>query len=147
MLMLVLAAALATTILSGGAVAGLRAGTIFNTFPLMGGELIPSSYAMVPGWWANAFENPVAAQFHHRMLAILTGLAALVIAWRAHRAALAPPIARAIVLVGGVVLIQVTLGVLTLLFAVPITLGVLHQLVGVLALSATVLAVHRATYG
>lgn len=44
---------------------------------------------------------------------------------------------------GVVVLAQVTLGIVTLLLAVPIVLGVAHQFTGVLALSAGVLALHR----
>lgn len=136
-------AMVAVTIVSGAFVAGLRAGTIFNTFPLMGGEVVPPGYAQVAGWWRNALENPIAAQFHHRVLAIATGVFALVLAWRAPASGLPAPAVRSLRTLGAVVLLQVTLGIVTLLLAVPITLGVLHQFVGVLALSAGVLALHR----
>ena len=139
--MLAIVVLIGVTILSGGFVAGLRAGTIFNTFPLMGGEIVPPGYAQLGGWWVNAFENPAAAQFHHRVLAVLTGTVALIAAWRAR--ALGAESARAVRTLGAVTLLQVTLGIATLLLAVPIVLGVLHQLVGVLALSAGVLALHR----
>jgi cytochrome c oxidase assembly protein subunit 15 len=145
--MLALVAAIAVTILSGGFVAGLRAGTIFNTFPLMGGAVVPPGYGQLAGWWTNAFENPIAAQFHHRVLAILTGAAALVAAWRAGTAGLGADAVRAVRVLGGVALLQVLLGIATLLLAVPIVLGVLHQLVGVLVLGAGVLALHEVRGG
>ena len=139
-------AMIALTVVSGAFVAGLRAGTIYNTFPLMAGTVVPPGYQELAGWWTNALENPVAAQFHHRVLAILTGLFALTLAWRARRAgedALDAEAARAVQVVGAVALVQVALGIATLLLAVPIVLGVLHQLVGVLTLHAAVLALHR----
>jgi heme A synthase len=46
-------------------VAGLDAGHAYNTFPLMGGRVVPEEYAALPGW-RNAFENTAAVQFHHR---------------------------------------------------------------------------------
>jgi heme a synthase len=145
--LLALVTALAITILSGAFVAGLRAGTIFNTFPLMGGAVVPPGYLSLPGWWTNAFENPIAAQFHHRVLAILTGTAALVVAWAAGRSALDAATIRAIRVMGLVVLTQVTVGIITLLTAVPVALGALHQLIGVFALTAGVLALHRTVRG
>ena len=49
----------------------------------MGGQIVPPGYQTFAGWWTNAFENPIAAQFHHRVLAILTGVFAVVLALRA----------------------------------------------------------------
>lgn len=140
-------AMIALTVVSGAFVAGLRAGTIYNTFPLMGGEIVPPGYGTLSGWWTNAFENPIAAQFHHRVLAILTGTAALIVAWGAGRGGLGAGATRAVQIVGVVALAQVVLGVATLLMAVPLVLGVLHQFVGVLALSVAVLAVHHVRGG
>lgn len=147
-----LTALIAITIVSGAFVAGLRAGKVFNEFPLMGGQLVPVGYGAVDGVLANAAENPIAAQFHHRWLAVLTGVLALVAAWRAGLAApaaLAPAAVRAVRVLGAVVLVQVAVGIVTLLMAVPVALGALHQFVGVVALSAAVLAVHalRGTAG
>lgn len=138
-----LVAAIGVTVLSGGFVAGLRAGTIFNTFPLMGGAVVPPGYSMFASWWTNAFENPVAAQFHHRVLAVLTGTAAIVAAVWAGRSGPGRRAIRALQAVGVLALLQVSLGIATLLLAVPITLGVMHQFVGVLFLSAGVLALYE----
>lgn len=52
-------------ILAGAFVAGLDAGHAYNTFPLMGGRIVPEEYSALPGW-RNAFENTAAVQFHHR---------------------------------------------------------------------------------
>ncbi len=134
---------LAITVLSGGFVAGLRAGKIFNTFPLMDGALVPPGYGQLTPWWRDAFENPAAVQFHHRLLALGTGCAVLVMSWRASSGSLGADAVRSIRIMGIVVLLQVALGIATLLLAVPVLLGVLHQLTGVLALSAGVLALHR----
>lgn len=145
--LLALTVLIGITIVSGAFVAGLRAGKVYNTFPLMGGALIPAGYAAVDGVLANAAENPIAAQFHHRVLAILTALLALFAAWRAGRAGpgeLPISVVRAVQWLGAAVLVQVTVGIITLLYAVPVALGALHQFVGVLTLTAAVLAVHRA---
>lgn len=135
---------LGITVLSGGFVAGLRAGKIYNEFPLMGGQVVPPGYGALSPWWANAFENPIAAQFHHRTLAILVTLLVLTLAWRARRAPLAHAVRRGVFAFGAVVSVQLVLGVTTLLLAVPIPLGVLHQFTGVLALTAGLVATQRA---
>jgi cytochrome c oxidase assembly protein subunit 15 len=137
-------ALLGVTVLSGGFVAGLRAGKIFNEFPLMGGRVVPPGYAQLSPWWANAFENPVAAQFHHRTLAIVVTLLVLTLAWRARQAPLPSLVRRGTQAFGVVVALQLVLGVTTLLLAVPIPLGVLHQFTGVLALTAGLVATQRA---
>lgn len=126
------------TILSGGFVAGLDAGKIFNTFPLMEGRLIPVGYGAMEGW-RNAFENPIAAQLHHRILALSTALlvfaAWLLAVTRAWPIALRRWLSAAAVIAA----IQVGLGIVTVLLAVPLPIAVLHQL-GALTLLAVLLA-------
>lgn len=140
-----MATLLGITLLSGGFVAGLRAGKIFNEFPLMGGQIVPPGYGQLASWWANAFENPAAAQFHHRVLAIVCTAIALALAFRASRAALTPLVQRAVYSLGAVVCVQLLLGITTLLLAVPVPLGALHQFTGVLALTAALIATQRAS--
>ncbi len=65
------------TIVAGGFTAGLHAGLSYNTFPLMNGRLVPSSYAALDPFWRNLTENVAAVQFDHRVLATLTALTAL----------------------------------------------------------------------
>lgn len=132
-------------ILSGAFVAGLRAGKIYNTFPLMGGRIIPPGYDALDGFVRNAFENPAAAQFHHRVLAILTvGMALALWLW-VKRAPGAPTrVVRAQRDVAVVATAQLLLGIVTLLLAVPIAIAALHQLMAVALLGTAVLAAHTA---
>lgn len=135
---------LGITVLSGGFVAGLRGGRIFNEFPLMGGQVVPPGYAQLSPWWANAFENPAAAQFHHRLLALAVTALVLALTWRARQTPLPATVRRAVYAFGAVITVQLMLGITTLLLAVPIALGVLHQFTGVLALTAALVATQRA---
>ncbi|WP_419900067.1 COX15/CtaA family protein [Roseomonas sp. USHLN139] len=130
------------TMLAGGFVAGLKAGLTYNTFPLMDGEWVPPGYAQLSPFLRNFTANIAAVQFNHRLLATLTGLAALAAAaWG--RRALAPGFARsALLALGGTVALQYVLGVATLLLVVPVWLGTLHQAVAVGVLSAVLAALH-----
>ena len=130
------------TMLAGGFVAGTRAGFTYNSFPLMDGRLFPAGYLDLAPVWLNWTENLATVQFNHRLLATLTLLAAVgagVAAWR-H---LAPGFARTAALVfAGSVLAQYALGVWTLLWVVPVSLGTLHQTVAVGVLAAGLCAWH-----
>ncbi len=114
-------------VISGAFVAGLNAGLIYNTFPLMDGQLVPDGlYEMTP-WYANWFENIMTVQFNHRVLAIaLVGLIAAT--WWKIRRGEAPErittLANAFV---GMAVLQAGLGIGTLLLVVPIWLALLHQ--------------------
>lgn len=132
-----LLALVAVTIASGGFVAGLNAGLTYNTFPLMDGDLIPRSYGMMTPWIVNLFENIAAVQFNHRLLAVITVGAAIVLwLWSLSRD-LAPAAQLGFAALVIVALIQLALGITTLLLVVPITLGALHQAGAVLVLTAT----------
>lgn len=131
-------------ILSGGFVAGLRAGKSFNTFPLMAGQVVPPGYGQLDGFLKDAFENPASAQFHHRVLATLTVFIAIGL-WFWVSAADAPArIVRAQRNVALLAATQVCLGIVTLLLVVPVAVAALHQLVAVVLLGASVLAAHAA---
>ncbi|TVR99862.1 MAG: heme A synthase [Rhodospirillales bacterium] len=125
---------IAVTIVSGGFVAGLNAGLIYNTFPLMGGRLMPAeAFTGMPVYLA-PFEDAATAQFVHRALA-LTTLAAVAGLWFAGRRRALPTAARrGINLLMAAVVVQVTLGITTLLLMVPWHVATAHQAVGVLLL-------------
>ena len=120
-------AALCVTIVAGALVAGLDAGQVHNTFPLMGGRIVPPDYGSHLPFWLNAFENPVAAQFHHRLFAILTLTVTLALLWRVMRSRLAAALRLPAHALAAIVLVQSLLGITTLLLAVPTTLAALHQ--------------------
>jgi cytochrome c oxidase assembly protein subunit 15 len=130
------------TIVSGGFVAGLNAGLIFNTFPLMGGNLIPEGIGALSPWFLNPLENMVSVQFNHRWLAIMTGL--LLLVWYIHgRSSFDEAgLQRGFKLVGMMIIIQLALGIATLLLQVPVVLGALHQAGALLLFSALLLNIH-----
>ena len=70
---------------TGGFTAGLDGGKIYNTFPLMGGALLPGDLLALEPLWRNPFENPTTAQFIHRWLAMLVALTALTLWVRRER--------------------------------------------------------------
>jgi cytochrome c oxidase assembly protein subunit 15 len=142
---LVVAACLTiVTMLSGAFVAGLDAGQVYNTFPLMGGRVVPPGYLLPGLGWRNAFENPAAAQFHHRVLALGTATLVLLLAAAGRRREVPAPLRRAAGAMGLAVLVQVGLGITTLLLKVPVALGVLHQVTALAVLTASLVAAHRA---
>ncbi len=115
------------TILSGGFVAGTRAGFTFNTFPLMAGQLYPAGMYVIEPWWKNWFENIVTVQFNHRMLATLLFLIILLFWWRRRSMAESAGVRTGLDLLLLALGMQVALGIATLLYAVPIPLAAAHQ--------------------
>lgn len=115
------------TALFGGFVAGLKAGLIYNTFPLMGDTLIPREFLTTSPWWKDLFENPVSVQFLHRLFAITTGLFCGGLWLYQRNLKIPPPLSRAFNGMALCVLLQVSLGIMTLLFQVPSLLALLHQ--------------------
>jgi cytochrome c oxidase assembly protein subunit 15 len=114
-------------LLAGALVAGLDAGMGYNTWPLINGAFVPEGLGTASPWYLNLFENGLTVQFNHRMLAYALVLATLAQAiWLGLRGA--PQILFGTALTLAVLtLMQATLGVWTLLLAVPITLGLAHQ--------------------
>jgi len=126
------------TILSGGFVAGLKAGFAYNTFPLMDGHLVPQAYLMLQPAWLNIFENIAAVQFNHRVLALST-LAIVLLYWLWIRKAQLPSRTRLLAnLLPVFVLAQVALGISTLLLHVPVALASMHQAGALIVLTVLV---------
>jgi cytochrome c oxidase assembly protein subunit 15 len=119
---------------AGGFVAGLDAGFGYNTWPLMEGALVPQGLFAADPWWRNMFENAMTVQFNHRLLAYV--IAVLVIAY-----AYVERSRWSLVLLATVGL-QVVLGIWTLLWAVPLWLGLAHQGGALLVLAAAIWNLH-----
>ncbi len=125
--------------LTGGFVAGIRAGFAYNTWPLMNGHWIPPEILMIEPWWRNFGYNMATVQFVHRTLALAVLAAGWLLAWRvlADRATSAE--ARlAARLLAIALLLQVLLGIATLLLVVPVGLGTAHQGGAVVVLTAAI---------
>lgn len=110
----------------GAFVAGLKAGYIYNTWPLIDGAFVPEGLFVHDVWWRNFFENMLTAQFDHRMVAyLLIGLA--VWHWFSARASASVMARQSATWLLLAVLGQVALGIWALLWVVPIWLGAAHQ--------------------
>ncbi len=127
----------------GALVAGLRAGYAYNTWPLIDGALVPDATRLFfdKPPWRNFFENTLTVQFDHRMFAYLIFAGALLHALDVARTKNSPARTGAFVLFAAVTL-QVALGIMTLLWRVPISLALLHQAAAMLVLTAA--TVHAA---
>ncbi|MDE2004854.1 MAG: COX15/CtaA family protein, partial [Betaproteobacteria bacterium] len=107
-------------VLSGGFVAGIRAGFAYNTFPLMQGRWVPPEIMTLSPWWKNFFWNLATVQFDHRMIAWLLAFFIPYTWWQLRRSR-SPLRARrgADALVAGLA-VQVSLGIATLVNVVPV---------------------------
>ncbi len=136
-------ALVAAMVVTGGFVAGIRAGKAYNTFPLMNGHLIPPEIFMLDPWYENFFNNMATVQFDHRlfawMLAVLVPLLWIKV-MRGNVGSRVRGLAHALL---AVLVAQISLGISTLLFAVPVALGAAHQ-GGALAVLTVAIALNHA---
>jgi cytochrome c oxidase assembly protein subunit 15 len=129
--------------LTGGLVAGTRAGFAYNTFPLMNGRLFPPEILMLDPWWLNLVDNMATVQWVHRMMAWLL-IASVIALWVGARQALLPRAARwSVLALMAAVALQVALGIATLLLVVPVPLAAAHQAGAVLVFTAALVAAHE----
>ncbi len=129
--------------LSGGFVAGIRAGFAYNTFPLMNGHLVPPEIFMIEPWWRNFFWNMATVQFDHRVLAWLLAALVPVLWWKLRTTDGLPSRARwGGHLLVALVAVQIALGIATLLLVVPIPLAAAHQAGAVLVFAAALNVAH-----
>jgi cytochrome c oxidase assembly protein subunit 15 len=129
-------------VLTGGLVAGIRAGKAYNTFPLMNGHWIPPEIFMIEPWWRNFFWNMATVQFDHRIGAWLLAFLVPLLWLRVRRAGAGDRATFAAHLLLALVAMQVTLGIATLLAAVPVGLGATHQGVAALVFMAALTVNH-----
>lgn len=119
----------------GGIVAGLHAGLIANSWPLIDGSVIPSGLLAEVPLWRNLFENPLTAQFDHRLVAYAILLVALVQLLQSR----GTRFARRAATILAIVTLQAGLGIAAVLTSVPFWLALLHQFVAIGVLSHAVL--------
>lgn len=134
------------TAMSGGLVAGLDAGLIYNTFPHMGDDWIPSKRELMDETfarkedksdlvWRNMLENPATVQLNHRIFAVTTffSVFALHMFCNKNKHIIPKQAVRTCHAMMGIATLQVALGISTLIYLVPISLASAHQ-AGALAL-------------
>lgn len=129
----------------GALVAGLKAGHIFNTWPLMGDSFVPEGLMAMEPWWLNLMDNAVTVQFDHRLGAYVFTVLTCIILWKYRGAERA--IKGASHMFASAVLLQMVLGIIMLLKEVPVSWGTAHQGGGVLVLAALLNLVHLTQRG
>jgi cytochrome c oxidase assembly protein subunit 15 len=128
----------------GALVAGLRAGYVYNTWPLIDGAFVPDAsrlFVNAPAW-RNFFENTLTVQFDHRMLAYTIWVCALLHAFDVARTVRKAAALTSAAVLATAVTLQAALGIWTLLLRVPLSLALMHQATAMLLL--TVAATHAA---
>lgn len=132
-------------IIWGAFVAGLDAGWIHNHWPLMSdGKLIHETVTIEQNpVWKNFVEGKSGVQFVHRYLAYIVVAIIGMIWWRSNKMTLSLPQKNGVNLLLLLVLVQFILGVFTLIYQVPVVLGVLHQVVAFFLLAAMTFTLHR----
>ena len=117
-------------VLSGGFVAGLQAGLIYNTFPLMGNSFIPPNLFALTPFWTNFFDNMTTVQFDHRIIAYILAIMIPIFWFKLRRRDVSNRTRTLSNLLLGLLALQIVLGITTLIYHVPTVLGVAHQAIG-----------------
>ncbi|SEK58018.1 COX15/CtaA family protein [Nitrosovibrio tenuis] len=130
-------------ILSGGFVAGIRAGLAYNTFPLMNGHFIPPEIFILEPWYRNFFDNMATVQFDHRMIAWTLAILIPIFWYKSRGLPLSGPARFSCSLLLVMLAIQISLGISTLLLVVPLPLAAAHQAGAVLLFTAALWVNHQ----
>jgi cytochrome c oxidase assembly protein subunit 15 len=128
----------------GAFVAGLKAGWVHNTWPLMDGDWISPAVTAMQPFWVNFIESKSGVQFVHRTLGLVVLIYAGMLVWKSKK--YRDGVRNAIHITAGFTLLQFLLGVFTLVFAVPISLGVIHQVFALLLLLSVIHLHYRTRY-
>jgi cytochrome c oxidase assembly protein subunit 15 len=118
---------LGLTVTMGAFVAGLKAGLVYNTFPKMGATWFPAEIFYNNPFWTNFTENPAMVQLTHRILATLSVGYLLYFAISNHKRRIPHQLLTALLIMASLIVLQYLLGILTLLYQVPVSLGTIHQ--------------------
>ena len=129
-------------VVSGGFVAGIRAGLAYNTWPLMGNSFVPPDIFILTPGWRNFFENMATVQFDHRIIAYVLAVLVPIFWFKVRRR----DVSRQTVIATNTLLVlvftQIVVGISTLLHHVPVTLGVAHQGIGSLVFVTSLWVTH-----
>lgn len=123
----------------GAFTAGLNAGYAFAEWPTMGGRFFPEGVVFLEPAWRNLMDNPIVVQFVHRWFAWVAAAVLLGLAWKAHKAGVKGPFHAVLTFL----VLQIGLGIATLLTGVDIHIAVAHQAVGALLVASAVWTAHR----
>lgn len=130
----------------GAFVAGLNAGKVYNTWPLMGDQLVADGVTAMTPLWMNFVEGLAGVQFIHRYMAYAVVGLVIYLAVKARKEKTNVSQRGGMKFLIGMVSVQFVLGIITLLLGVPVWLGVLHQIGALMLLGSVVFVLHRFTY-
>ena len=130
-------------IIYGAFVAGLKAGYGYPTWPKMGDEWFPSDIIALEPTWRNFLEGHAGVQFIHRYIAYIVVIIVGIIFFRSRKMQITPQQKKIINALAVIVLVQFILGVLTLIYGVPIAVAVFHQTGAFFLFSTTLLLIHH----
>ena len=122
----------------GAIVAGSNAGLGYNTFPLMAGHLVPPRMFMLEPFWINFFDNHILVQFLHRTFGWFILFSAVGIFLYARKLQLGSKQSHSIKVITGLVTVQFILGVLTLIYVMPLGLAIAHQAVAAILFASAI---------
>lgn len=134
---------LSLTILYGALVAGMKAGLIYNSFPLMGERWMPEEAFALKPFYSNFYQNPATVQWIHRILALSTFLGIWVFIRHEFHLKQRSTTLLSLQILGSVSIIQVMLGIITVLYQVPLLSAILHQAMGVILLATVITMLHQ----
>jgi cytochrome c oxidase assembly protein subunit 15 len=126
----------------GAFTAGLHAGHVYNTFPTMFGYWMPPELWISEPLWMNFLQNIVTVQWIHRVIGTLIGLVSIGMLIRALCLKTGSVVRFHTLAVTAAVLIQYLIGVYTLIYHVPVWLGVLHQAAALLLVGVVISYIH-----
>ncbi len=135
------------TIISGGFVAGLKAGKIYNTYPMMGEYWIPPGIFALKPSWINWFENIATVQLSHRILTLTTLLAVMFYWFNIRKSNLSERVIKAVNALMHTTILQFILGISALLMFVPTVLAATHQATAMLLFSVALYLCHAQARG
>ena len=126
-----------TQIIIGAFVSGMDAGKIYNTWPFMGSTYFPNDNNFTDLLNLSAFSDPSLAQFIHRNLAYLIGAYYLFILYEVYKNKIYE-LYKSIILVGCFIILQIFLGVLTILYGAQIYIASMHQISSIFLVSSCI---------
>lgn len=124
---LAVAAVFSIQLIWGAFTAGLDAGYIYNTFPLMNGDWVPQNAWSMQPFIINMLENPGTVQWIHRIAGTLLLILVIVLWFITRKAKVTETLSAKATLLAALIFAQYLLGIYTVLYQVPVTLGVMHQ--------------------
>ncbi|MBO6776997.1 MAG: COX15/CtaA family protein [Marinibacterium sp.] len=132
-------------ILIGALVAGIDAGRSYTDWPLIGGQVFPPDASVLEPWWRNLFESPGLVQWIHRMAGYLLLIFAVIV-WTRGRRSPNPRTRFSFNLAFVALLLQVVLGIVTVVYAAPLHIAIVHQLLAIGVWTAILNARFQAAY-